>query len=132
MSKGAKLVLGVLSVLPMLILMVWTPYVFSKLGMWELFEGGKPVTPPRFDKALFAQMFAVNVTVIVLSFSQMLGYAIYLFRRIDIRQEWKIFWVLALFFMSGFALPLAWFFNIWRDPPSDESLRMDETLDALS
>ena len=134
MSKNGKLALGVLSIVPLVAMMIWMPYLFNKMGVFGIFEGDRPaLTMPKDEfRSLFIQMALFNISYIVLVFGQIFGHLFYLLRKPNVRTDWKVVWALLLVFFNALALPLSWLFNIWREPPLDTRRELSETLDVMS
>lgn len=107
LSHPAKLIVGALTLLPFA---YWVYFMISIASSVGSETGG----PDDFDL-----MFRVHLGAMLLTFSLMIFYIVYLFGTSNVPQDKKSLWGVVLFLGSVFAMPILWFLYIWQDSQPD-------------
>lgn len=106
MTKGQKLFLGVVSIVPLIYVLA---LIFTPLKKTFSLDFTSPDTP---DWLLYFTAFHFLMylyTGLLIAF-----YLIHLFGNPGMKREEKIAWAFFLIVGSVFTIPLYWFFKIWK------------------
>jgi hypothetical protein len=109
-SKSRRVLLGVLSVAPVVYFFTFLTIMFSAFLRNLDVEN---VDPTRF-RQIFASIFVLHVVVMALGFALTIYYLVLVFRSKTMEQWQKMLWGLLLFFGNIFVLPIFFFVYIWR------------------
>jgi len=122
MSKGAKVLLGVLAFAPILYVFAFTGIIMTTFGN----PGGGLLADPK----AFAVLFAVHGSVMLLIMGQLVFYVVHALTKnpsfTDGTQ--KAVWALILFMGNMLAIPIYFMIHIWPD----REMTFDDDLDAFS
>ncbi len=67
----------------------------------------------------FDLMFRLHLGTMLLTFSLLIFYIVYLFRTSSVPQDKKALWAVVLFMGNMFAMPVFWFLYVWQDSQPD-------------
>ena len=115
MGKGAKVLLGLGTAWPLL----WM-FIFMGAIFYQVFSGafaGRPSGPHAGPPPLFMLLFAGHFLTILLTFGLLVIYMIHLFRSDRVAQDKKALWAVVLFMGNMVAMPVYFYFYVWKDPP---------------
>ncbi len=107
LSQPAKFIVGALTLLPIAYMVYFIVSMASSVGTRT---GG----PDDFDL-----LFRLHLGTMLLTFSLMIFYIVYLFRTSRVPQDKKALWAVVLFMGNMFAMPVFWFLYIWQDSKPD-------------
>ena len=102
MRKKWKLVLGILSIIPILYIMF---FVFLIIGARN---GSDEFILPIY-------IWMLHVFIAILSFAQFIFYLIHIVKNETIMKEKKIVWIIFLYFASFITFPFYWYNYIYKD-----------------
>ncbi|MGD8514138.1 MAG: hypothetical protein PVF52_00885 [Granulosicoccaceae bacterium] len=111
MNKAVKLVLGPLSIVPLLYFIGFFVFVFSMV-----FGGMSPpfTESPGLANDWFLKLFIAHFATILLIMALIVTYLVVLFKSTSIEQNMKVLWTILLLFFGVFAFPVFWYLYIWR------------------
>lgn len=108
LSRPVKLIVGVMTLLPF-VYMVY--FMVSMASSMKTNASG----PDDFD-----MLFRLHLGTMLLTFSLMIFYIVYLFRTSKVPQDKKALWAVVLFMGNMFAMPVFWLLYIWQDSKPDK------------
>jgi magnesium-transporting ATPase (P-type) len=111
-NRGAKLIIGALSVLPIVIALAFI--TVSGFMFTRLFR-----VPGLDPSGIFSAMFTLQAFAMVWTVSLLAFYLWYLFYTDRVPADKKALWTVVFLLVSIMAFPVFWYFYIWRDagPP---------------
>ena len=114
LSKPAKLMLGVLSVLPIVYMVFFMGVIFTSVGK----PGGGFLSEP----GNFTMLFVAHGTVMLLIMGQVLLYVIDALTKNPTFTDGtqKAIWALILFMGNAMALPVYFGVHVWPDPAPEQ------------
>ncbi len=112
MSKKAKILLGIGSILPI----IWLPFFI--LGVIGITLMPNENIMPFLIIILILGHFIAIFTLI----GMMVFYVIKVIQNKSMSTENKVFWCLGLFFGTFIAVPIYWYIHIWRGKNSTEQI----------
>lgn len=106
-SRLGKVLVGVLTLLPIghLIFFIW--FVFSSVG----------AQPQSLGEQQFHLLLKLQLGVMLLMLGLLAFYVTHLFRTNAVANDKKALWCVVLFFGNMFAMIVYWFLYIWPDKP---------------
>ena len=109
MQRRTKIVLGIVSVLPLAYMFVFIAAMagFVFIGFGESHNASAPLA--------FKIVMAVHLAVMAIMFALMIFYVVYLFRMTRQTEAQKILWALFLFIGNIIAFPVFFYLYIWRE-----------------
>ena len=113
MSKSAKIVLGFLTILPLIYFVVFISYVVVTIS-GALRSGGAPGDLPIFPN--FYVLFVLHMIVMILLIGLTIFYIVNVFRNDRVHENRKVLWAVVLFMGNIFAMPIYWYLHIWSEP----------------
>ena len=102
-SQGAKLVLGALTLLPV----VYTPYFIAVYFFWS--DSPQKPYSDSFTNFLFVGQCAISL----LCFALLFVYATHTFRSPFVSGKARLFWLLAFLFLGPLGMLAYWLINVW-------------------
>ncbi len=116
MTRSAKILIGILSFLPAVLLVVYLIAIFS--SVFSSMMHRMPVDDPYWFFSNFFWVFGLAILLGIVS----LGLKIYFIVNVVTNQllegAERIMWVLLLVFAGIIAYPLYWYMRIWKAPVS--------------
>ncbi|MGD8998807.1 MAG: hypothetical protein PVF75_00210 [Granulosicoccaceae bacterium] len=111
MNKPVKLLLGLLSIIPLLYFIGFFVFTFSMVfgAMMPPFAES-----PELANDWFLKLFIAHLATMLLIMALIVTYLVVLFRSTSIEQNMKILWTILLLFFGVFAFPVFWYLYIWR------------------
>jgi len=103
MSRGTKIALGAVTLIPPLWMVVWFGYFiygFTSSGPWPAFTA----------------MFIAMAVVVVLGIGLTIFYVIQAATNDALRNDERVMWILLVTLLGTFAHPVYWYMHIWRRP----------------
>ncbi len=117
MTKLKKVFLGFLSLWPLMYFLLFFLFFLTVfIGAFSGTLSDKTIFP------LFFVMFFLHLTTIFLIFGLLIYYIVHLFKNDRISNDLKALWAVVLFFGNVIAMPVYWFFYIWKEPNSEINL----------
>ena len=111
MSKGKAIALAVFTAWPILymFLFIVVGFGFTVLG---IFSGGHFSEPPILVMIIFPLHFLTMLEMMGL----MVIYIVHLFKTDRVPQDKKALWAVVLLLGNVLAMPVYWYFYIWKEP----------------
>ena len=122
MSRSTKIVLGVLTVLPTLMLFGLLAIVFGML--FGVYSDLSVHTEPN-EELLVGNMFYIiglSIGLGTLSFAMLVYYIVHVITNKKIDNNIQVVWILILLFTSPIGSMVYWYVNIWREQPVSDSI----------
>lgn len=122
MKKISKIILGIITLLPLLSLIAALYSIFGflkdSLGM-EVVIKGKELSPYDFFHFLLPFIVSIIITSL-LSLILMIYYIIHAVNNNAIKQEERIAWILIFIFINIPSFPVYWYLRIWNEKAETE------------
>src|SRR5207342_1322914 len=117
LSKTTKLIVGALTVWPILYIFLFVAFTFGMLFyMGGASAGGHAQEPP----AAFLVLFVLHFATILMAIGLVAFYIVYLFKTDRVPQDKKALWAAVLFLGGMFAMPVFFYLYIWPEAPADQ------------
>ena len=113
MSRSTKGLLGLLSFLPILLLIALFVMVFSLIPRfieWDKFE-----PEPMEVFSTFGPLFIVGIIMGILSLGLLIFFIMQLLRHKSMDGVEKVVWILVFIFVGVIGYPIYWYMRIWND-----------------
>ena len=109
MQKPAKVVLGALSLWPIV-------YMFLFIGFFFLavLAGPGPAEPGSGPNPAWALFIGVHLLTMVLILALEVFYIVDIFRNNRVEGDKKALWAIVIFFGNAIAMPIYWYLYIWK------------------
>lgn len=118
MSGKGKVVLGILTVWPIVYSVSFIIFVFSQIIMsfsGSGFSKGGPAGPP----AVFFVLFILHFLTMLLTFALIIIYIRDVFRNERVPKEKRVLWTVVLLLGHVAAMPIYWYIYIWPGQEAD-------------
>jgi uncharacterized membrane protein len=118
MSKTGKIVLGVLSLLPILLSITYIAF-FIGLFTSVFREAIQPQNgrPPEFMMNHIGSLMSIIPVLVVSSFGLLIYYIVHIMNNTRLQSTERLIWVLIVLFTSMVGFPIYWYMQIWKTPP---------------
>ena len=113
MSKTAKVILGIITILPFIFFAIYLSYIFQFVREVVLFHRTTP-------EDVFFQMWPAFIYIgllVVDKIGLLVYYIIHAVNNKQIDSTERIVWVLVFIFFFFFGYPIYWYLRIWKDSP---------------
>jgi hypothetical protein len=115
MSKQRKIILGILSFLPLLFIVIYFVFFFSMFasGFRESAQGGGP---PVF---LLNNMNGLSITMgllVITSLGLLIYYIIHVMNNTRLDSSGRLVWLLIVLLANVVAYPIYWYLEVWKSP----------------
>ena len=108
MEKPAKIILGIVTLWPILYLVVFFAFILSQFFL--ITQEGTPSFEPFF------LIFGLHFLTMLWIFALLIFYIINVFKNDRIAQDKKTLWAVELFMGNMIAMPIYWYLYIWCEP----------------
>jgi hypothetical protein len=113
MSRNSKVFVGILSFLPIILLIVFLVMFF---GMFPaFFEWDKSDPTPEDVLTVFAPIFFLAITMGILSLGLLVFFIMHLVRNKSMDGTERVIWVLVFLFAGIVGYPIYWYMRVWKD-----------------
>lgn len=106
MSKSVRISWGLLTLLPIVYFLFFISFVTS-------IDHSQPAADLEEQ---FKNVFKLHIVTMVLMVALIASYIVYLFKSGVVPKDKKALWCVVLVAGNMFAMPLFWFFYVWRAP----------------
>lgn len=113
MSRSSKLFVGILSFLPIALLLVFLFMFFSMIPEFMKWEGREPDAYEVFST--FMPIVFMSMIMGILSLGLLIFFIIHLVKSKTIDTTERIIWILVLLFAGIIGYPIYWYMRIWKD-----------------
>jgi Trk-type K+ transport system membrane component len=111
MSKNTKILVGVLTVLPLISIIA---YIWAMIKMIsEISNAGS--APHDLAFSGFASMFIMIGITVLLSIGLLIFYIVHAVNNKSLTSEERLMWILLFIFISTIAFMIYWVLRIWQD-----------------
>ena len=113
MSRSSKLFIGILSFLPIILLLV---FLFMLFGMFPtFFQWDKYDPAPQEVFSAFAPLFFLGFAMGILSIGLLIFFIMHLLRHKALDSTERIIWILVFLFAGIVGYPIYWYMRVWKD-----------------
>jgi len=118
MSKNKKILIGIFSILPLLLFVV---YLVSMVSFLIHFFSQIAVRGKEYDLfyAEFSNMAGMIVTMVLLgllSLGVMIYFLVHAINNQFLKSDERLVWILVFIFVGMVSFPIYWYMRIWRTP----------------
>jgi len=119
MSKNKKILIGIFSILPLLLFVI---YMVSMVSFFIYFFREAAVSGKDPDDLLypgFANMAGMIVTMVLLGLLSLAVLVYFLIHSINnqaLNRDERLVWILVFIFVGMVTFPIYWYMRIWRTP----------------
>lgn len=113
MSRSSKLFIGILSFLPIVLLLVLFAMIFSLFPTFVEWDRYDPAPQEVFSS--FAPVFIVGFGMGILSLGLLIFFIMHLIRHRGMDSTERIIWILVLLFAGIIGYPIYWYMRVWKD-----------------
>ena len=117
MSRSSKLFIGILSFLPIVLLIVFFVMIFSLFPTFiEWGNRGNSYEPaPQEVFSVFGPIFIVGFGMGILSIGLLIFFILHLLRHKAMDSTERIIWILVFLFAGIVGYPIYWYMRVWKD-----------------
>jgi len=113
MSRSSKLFVGILSFLPIVLLLVFFFMFFSMIPEFMRWEDRDPDPYEVFDT--FMPVFLTTIFMSILSLGLLIFFIMHLVRNKTMDSTERIIWILVLLFAGIIGYPIYWYMRVWKE-----------------
>lgn len=113
MSRSSKLFVGILSFLPIVLLLVFMFLLFSRFPEFMRWENVEPDPYDVFDT--FMPIFFIVIFMSILSLGLLIFFIMHLVRNKTMDSTERIIWILVLLFAGIIGYPIYWYMRVWKE-----------------
>ena len=113
MSRSSKALIGVLSFLPIILLVVLFVMMFSlipRVFEWENYEPA-----PQEVFSVFGPLFILGSGLGILSLGLLIFFIMHLLRNKTMDSTERIIWILVFLFAGIVGYPIYWYMRVWKN-----------------
>jgi uncharacterized membrane protein len=114
MSNNRKILLGLLSILPIIMTVVYMAVMFSNFFYFFPHANNDQAFPEEFFRH-FLGIFAIIILMSFLHIGLLIYYIIHLVNNNHIDPTERIVWILIFVFAGMVGFPIYWYMRIWRE-----------------
>ena len=112
MQKPAKILLGVATIAPIVLMILMLVVVFTTFSSAPF---GRRMNEDSFS-SLFGAIFVLQIVAWLLMVGLTIFYIVNVFRNDRVEKDKKALWAVVLFLGNILAMPVYWYLYIWREP----------------
>ncbi len=115
MSKNKKIVLGILTFLPIVLLVLY--FIFFGFFFMEIFQSAQNNTEPnsQFMIGNFIVLFLLITVLVISALGMMIYYIIDISNNKTLDSNNRLIWILLLVFGGFIANAIYWYLYIWKE-----------------
>jgi len=113
MKKSTKIIIGILTIWPILYLLFFMVFFFSSFFFLQGHEDG------IFLASNFMILFGLHFFTIIMSMGLLVFYVINIFRNDRVKSNQKTLWAVILFMGNMIAMPVYFYLFIWKEPKQE-------------
>jgi Na+-driven multidrug efflux pump len=115
MSKNEKIVLGILTFLPIVLLVLY--FIFFGFFFMEIFQSAQNNTEPnsQFMIGNFIVLFLLITVLVISALGMMIYYIIDISNNKTLDSNNRLIWILLLVFGGFIANAIYWYLYIWKE-----------------
>jgi hypothetical protein len=115
MSRSSKLFIGLLSFLPIILLIVFFVMFLRTFPLFFEWEKNEPVPQEVFT--VFGPLFMLGVIMGILSLGLLVFFIMHLVRNKAMDGTERVIWVLVFLFAGMVGYPIYWYMRVWKNEP---------------
>jgi hypothetical protein len=115
MSRNTKAMIGVLSFLPIVLLIVFFAMFFAIFPRVFEWENNEPTAQEVFT--VFGPLFILGVIMGILSLGLLIFFIMHLVRNKTMDGIERVIWILVFLFAGLVGYPIYWYMRVWKDEP---------------
>ena len=113
MSRSSKALIGILSFLPIILLIVFFVMMFSLFP--RIIEWENPEPAPQEVFSAFAPLFVLGFGMGLLSLGLLIFFIMHLVRNKTMDSTERVIWILVFLFAGLVGYPIYWYMRVWKD-----------------
>ena len=113
MSRSTKLILGLLSFLPIILGAVMVVMIFSLIPSFIEWDRYEPGAHEVFE--VFGPIFIIGFFTTILSIALLIFFIMHLVRNKKVDGTERVIWVLVFLLAGGIGYPIYWYMRIWKN-----------------
>jgi hypothetical protein len=113
MSRSSKLLIGILSFLPIILLVVFLimfASIFPRFFEWENYEPA-----PQEVFGVFGPIIILGILMAIVSLGLLIFFIMHLIRYKTMEPVERIIWILVFLFVGTIGYPIYWYMRVWKD-----------------
>ena len=113
MSKGSKLLLGLLSILPLIlaaVIIIEVFLIFPEILYWNHNE-----PEPYTVFSTFAPVFITSIIAAFLSLGLLIFFIIHMLNNKKIESSERLIWIIVFLLAGVVGYPIYWYLRIWKE-----------------
>ncbi|PAU93345.1 hypothetical protein CK503_11435 [Aliifodinibius salipaludis] len=122
LNKSAKIVLGIITFLPLLFTISILGFII--FNFFSMFFSQEPQIPMMLFSYL-SYILPYLFVIILLTLGLFVFYIVHLIQNSFLDTEKRILWIVVVFLLYGFAIPIYWYIHIWKRNTA-EAIKADE------
>ena len=115
MSRSSKLFVGILSFLPIILLLVFLFMIFSMFPTFIEWGNNNHEPAPQEVFSAFAPLFFLGFGMAILSIGLLIFFIMHMLRHKGMDSTERIIWVLVFLFAGIVGYPIYWYMRVWKD-----------------
>lgn len=115
MSRNSKILVGILSFLPIILLFVMIPTLLNLIPQFIEWDKHEPAIEEVLNT--IGPFFFLIIFMGLLSLGLLVFFIIHLVNNKSIESGEKIVWIIVFLFVSMVGYPVYWFVRIWNEKP---------------
>jgi heme/copper-type cytochrome/quinol oxidase subunit 2 len=121
MSKTSKIITGILSVLPLLLMAGYLVMFFSFFFKMFTMSFPNPSAPPDPEAFMtpFIGMFAMLFLMVLVTLAMLIYFIIHINNNKKLDNNEKLIWILIIIFVGMIGKPIYWYMKIWKEDEVD-------------
>lgn len=117
MQSSTKILIGVLSFIPIIILIIFLFQFFSLFfNLVSISSINASLENAIMSNLRYFFIFAFIESVLTIGLT--IFFIIDIFKNPRLDKDWQIIWLIIIIFISIISFPVYWYINIWREPPA--------------
>ena len=113
MSRSSKGLIGIMSFLPIIMMVVFFVMLFSLFPRFFEWEDYEPAPQEVFGT--IAPIFIVGIIMALVSLGLFIFFLIHLIRHKNMESIERVIWILVFIFVGIVGYPIYWYMRIWKD-----------------
>jgi hypothetical protein len=110
MKKSNKIILGILTIWPILYIFIFMAYIFLSTFLAFNSSNANDTMPDFFI------IFILHFFTILMSMALLIYYVINIFKNDRVKSDQKALWAIILFVGNMIAMPIYFYLFIWKEP----------------
>jgi len=115
MSRSSKLFIGILSFLPIVLLLVFLFMIFSMFPTFIEWGNNNHDPAPQEVFSAFAPLFFLGFCMAILSIGLLIFFIMHLLRHKAMDSTERIIWILVFLFAGIVGYPIYWYMRVWKN-----------------